>query len=123
MNDLITTMYWSDLVQTAYMVLLIAAILLVWGAIATVTMLYIILPDKNSVITVLTKKAMIIIACVAPVLMVIFLLLPSQNTLNVIALNKIAEIKTHATISDAERNVLNVIEASMSSKLNKSDPH
>lgn len=123
MNDLITVMYWSDLVQTAYMVLLIAAILLVWGAIATVTMLYIILPDKNSVITVLTKKAMIIIACVAPVLMVIFLLLPSQNTLNVIALNKIAEIKAHATISDAERNVLNAIEASMSSKLNKSDPH
>lgn len=123
MNDLITTMYWSDLVQTAYMVLLIATILLVWGAIATVTMLYIILPDKNSVITVLTKKTMIVIACVAPVLMVIFLLLPSQNTLNVIALNKIAEIKAHATISDAERNVLNAIEASMSSKLNKSDPH
>jgi len=123
MNDLITTMYWSDLVQTAYIVLLIATILLVWGAIATVTMLYIILPDKNSVITVLTKKAMIIIACVAPVLMVIFLLLPSQNTLNVIVLNKIAEIKAHSTIPEAERNALNAIEASISSKLNEHNLH
>lgn len=123
MNDLITTMYWSDFVQTTFTILCCAALSLVWGAVTSITMLFLVPPNEHPFVIVFAKKTMIVIACVAPVLMVIFLLLPSQNTLNVIALNKIAEIKAHATISDAERNVLNAIEASMSSKLNKSDPH